>query len=146
MALNLAKATALMAFSLLATGVQAQDDEKRVPIPSIHGDPPKERDLIICPVEKQPEFIGGHKAMFKFLSDNIHYPNNIDNFYGTLYIGFVVETDGTLSDVSIKRGIKPMDEEAIHVVKLMSGKWTCGYQNGKPVRVAYTIPIKICLE
>jgi hypothetical protein len=59
----------------------------------------------------------------------------------------MVETDGTISEVTIKRGLKNVaNEEAMRVVKLMSGKWKCGYQNGKPARIRFTLPIKIHLE
>jgi periplasmic protein TonB len=144
--LNLAKATALMAFSLCTTGVQAQKAGKSVPIPVIHNEESEGNSQYFYIAEQMPEFVGGQKALFKFLSENLYYTSDSSGIEGTIYVGFIVETDGTLSNISIKRGKACLNEEAVRVVKLMSGKWKCGYQNGKPVRVAYTIPIKIHLE
>lgn len=141
-----AKIAAFAAFSLIATPANAQE-EGRVPIPVVCPEQtPKEDTFIGIIVEQMPEFIGGQKAMFKFLSDNIHYPTNTCGIEGTVYVGFVVEIDGTLSNIAVKRGIPILNEEAIRVVKLMSGKWKCGYQSGKPMRVAYTLPLRWHLE
>jgi periplasmic protein TonB len=142
------KTTILIAFSLSTIAIKAQ---KPPPPPSICAMTMDKQDSItgiFYMVEKNPEFIGGTKAMFKFISDSIHYPNHYACYtvMSTVYIGFVVEIDGTLSDINIKRGWPCFNEEAIRLVKLMSGKWTCGYEGGKPVRVAYTIPIKFQLE
>ena len=98
-------------------------------------------------VEPNPEFIGGTKAMFEFLKENLKYPKNARDCEGTVYVGFVVKTDGNLTDVNVKRGLHPdIDDEAVRVVKMMSGKWKPGMQSGKPISVAYTIPIKFRLE
>jgi periplasmic protein TonB len=107
---------------------------------------PKEEIFIF--VEQAPEFVNGLKAMYQFLGDNIKYPavareNNIE---GTVYVGFVVGKDGAIRDVKVKRGIGGgCNEEAIRVVELMP-KWNAGKQNGKPVSVSYTIPIKFKLD
>lgn len=102
---------------------------------------------VIC--EPNPEFIGGTKAMFEFLREYICYPDGARNesIMGTVYVGFYVETDGRLTEVKVKRGIcSDLDNEAIYVVKSMSGKWKPGKQGGKFTRVAYTIPIKFTLD
>lgn len=100
--------------------------------------------IIIDPV---PQFTGGSKAMFKFLADNIRYSVDSTGINGKVYVAFMVNTDGTISDITIKRGSNPaLNEEVKRVVKLMSGKWTCGYQNGVPVRVAYTLPVSMRVE
>jgi periplasmic protein TonB len=141
------KIIALIAFNLISQSIKAQQSV----LPSIHSEHYSKQDSItgiFTLAEKNPEFIGGLKAMFKFISDSIHYPNHYACYTvsSTVYIGFVVEIDGTLTDINIKRGCPCFNEEAIRLVKLMSSKWTCGYQDGKPVRVAYTIPIKFQLE
>jgi len=117
--------------------------------------PPKEKEPeepeIFTIVEEMPEFPGGQAALFKFLAENTKYPamareNGIE---GTVFVGFVVMEDGTISNVQIKRGLPGggagCDEEAIRVVKTMP-KWKAGKQRGKAVRVAYTLPFKFKLE
>ena len=145
---NLAKVASLLALSLIPTALSAQEEHLRVPIPTIltEGKPSKEVEFIGGIVEQNPEFIGGQKAMFKFLADNLRWSEKMDCAEGTVYVGFTVNIDGTFSDVVVKRGVSIFNEEAVRVVKLMSGKWRGGYQSGKPVKVSYTIPIKFKLE
>lgn len=98
-------------------------------------------------VEPNPEFIGGTKAMYQFLGENIKYPQTCRNIDGTVYVGFVVNTDGSITDVKVKRGVHAdIDSEAVRVVQLMSGKWKPGMQNGKPARVSFILPMKFRLE
>lgn len=107
-----------------------------------------DEDKVWGPVEQKPEFPNGEAAMFKFLRDNIKYPSiaRENNIAGTVYIGFVVNTDGSIQDVTIKRGVGGgCSEEALRVVKMMP-KWSAGRQQGRPVRVSYTMPIKFKLE
>jgi periplasmic protein TonB len=129
-------------------------DMTPAPSPEGSGDGEKEvkkvepKEEIFLFVEQAPEFVNGLKAMYQFLGDNIKYPavareNNIE---GTVYVGFVVGKDGAIRDVKVKRGIGGgCNEEAIRVVELMP-KWNAGKQNGKPVSVSYTIPIKFKLD
>ncbi len=97
-------------------------------------------------VEEQPEFPGGARAMMKFLAESTKYPRQaIENgIQGRVYISFVVEKDGALSEVqnaAPKRRVhKTLEKEAIRVVKSMP-KWKPGRQRGKAVRVKYTVPI-----
>ena len=145
---NLAKAATLLALSLIPTALSAQEEQQRVPIPTVlTEEKPSEKEIIFgIIIEQQPEFIGGQKAMFKFLADNICYPNDTCT-EGTVYVRFVVNIDGTFTNVEVKRGFaKSFDEEALRVVKLMSGKWKGGYQGGKPAKVTYILPIKFKLE
>ena len=95
-------------------------------------------------VEEQPTFGGGEEARQKFLSDNIKYPDlaRENGIQGTVYVTFVVEPDGNISNVQVLKGIGAgCDEEAIRVVKMMP-KWTPGKQRGKNVRVKINMPIK----
>ena len=87
-------------------------------------------------------------AMYQFLGQNLEYPSNCGTYNGTVYVGFVVETNGNLTNIVVKRGLHPkFDAEAVRVVKLMSvGMWKGGKQNGKPVRVNFTLPIKFSME
>lgn len=99
-------------------------------------------------VEIQPEFPGGEKALIEYLGTNIVYPRDAreSNIQGTVYIVFVLEIDGSVSNVKCIRGIGGgCDEEAIRVVSAMPN-WTPGYQRGKPVRVQFTLPIRFVLQ
>ena len=96
-----------------------------------------------------PEFKGGQSELFSFLGKKIRYPNDArkNGIEGTVYVGFIVEKDGSVSNVNIKRGISTdCNNEALRVVKLMNGKWQPGSYKGQNVRVAYTLPIKFKLE
>mgnify|MGYP000704684483 CR=1 FL=1 len=99
-------------------------------------------------VDVKPEFKGGSDKMYKFLSSNIKYPQKakLENIKGRVYIRFIVEKDGTLTDPKVLRGIgSGCDEEALRVVKLMP-KWFPGKLRGKPVRTSYILPITFVLR
>ncbi|RYY27512.1 MAG: hypothetical protein EOP41_03790 [Sphingobacteriaceae bacterium] len=88
--------------------------------------------------EKLPEPPGGGSAFNKYLHKNIKKPIGVQ---GRLIITFVVEQDGSLTEIKVLRGLsKEADEEAIRVLKL-SPKWKPSIQNGKVLRSAYTMPI-----
>lgn len=99
-------------------------------------------------VEKMPSYPGGNGALQKWLASNITYPaaaaeNGIE---GRVIVAFVVEADGSVSDVRIARGVDPsLDREALSVVKRMP-KWIPGMQNGAPVRVKYNVPVTFKLQ
>ena len=99
-------------------------------------------------VEQKPEYVGGDAALFKFLATHIKYPSEAVNkkTEGIVYVGFVVNSNGSLSTFTIKRGVgNGCDEEALRVIKMMPN-WIAGREKGNPVRVAYTLPIKFKLE
>ncbi|MGD9491983.1 MAG: energy transducer TonB [Bacteroidales bacterium] len=99
-------------------------------------------------VEKQPEFPGGEQALLDYIGSNIHYPKKArrKNIQGTVYVSFIIETDGNVSSVRVLRGIGGgCDEEAVRVVTLMPD-WKPGYQRGKPVRVQFNLPIRFILD
>ena len=94
-------------------------------------------------VEKMPEPYGGAAAWNKFLGRNLKYPDMaIDgHIQGKVWVSFIVEKDGHLSNIVVERGLGyGTNEEAIRVLK-MSPAWKPGIQNGQPVRVRYTLPI-----
>ncbi len=98
-------------------------------------------------VEINPEYPGGEGAFGKFLQKNINYPiiAKENNIQGKVYLQFIVERDGSLTDIAIVR--EPgsgLGDEAKRVLK-MSPHWKPGIQNGKPVRVQYTIPVNFTL-
>lgn len=107
--------------------------------------PPQE---IFTVVEEQPGFPGGDEARIQFLHENIKYPQlaKESGIQGTVYVNFVVEPDGSVSNVTVLRGIGGgCDEEAVRVVKAMP-KWAPGKQRGRPVRVSFNMPIKFTLQ
>ena len=99
--------------------------------------------LIGVLAEEDPEFPGGIEALYKFLQDNIQYPqlaleNGIE---GKVYVTFVVEEDGSITNPRLLRDIGGgCGQEAIRVVKMMP-KWTPGKLQGKPVRVQFNLPV-----
>ena len=102
---------------------------------------------IFTAVEVSPVFPGGEDAFIKFLGSHIKYPAvaRENNVSGRAYISFVVERDGSLTDIKILRSPgSGLGEEAVRVLK-MSPHWTPGIQNGKPVRVSYTVPVNFSL-
>jgi protein TonB len=103
---------------------------------------------IFTVVESMPGFPGGDAARMKFLQENIKYPQMAreSGIQGTVYVTFVVEPSGSVSDVRVLRGIGGgCDEEAIRVIQSMP-KWTPGKQRGKSVRVQFNMPIKFTLQ
>jgi protein TonB len=94
-------------------------------------------------VEVMPEFPGGMQAMIEYLNTNIKYPKDAikQEVGGRVMVMFVVETDGSLSNVRVARKVFPsLDAEAVRVVKSMP-KWKPGKEKGRLVRVNFTMPI-----
>ena len=99
-------------------------------------------------IELQPEFMGGQKAMMEYLYKNLKYPNPAikSGVSGRVHLQFTIEPDGSLSNVSVLKGIGfGCDEEAMRVVKLMPN-WKPGKQSGRAVRVKFNLPIVFSLE
>jgi protein TonB len=99
-------------------------------------------------VEEMPSYPGGEVERNKFLATNIVYPQQAteNGIQGTVYVSFVVDSKGNVTDVKILRGIGGgCDEEALRVVKMMP-KWHPGKQNGKQVRVLFNMPIYFKLQ
>lgn len=113
-------------------------------------EPPKheEENKVFDIVEQQPLFPGGPAALMKYLSENTKYPvvAQENGVQGRVTVQFVVEKDGSISDVHVLRGVDPsLDKEAVRVVKSMP-RWTPGKQNGSAVRVKYQVPVTFRLQ
>ena len=107
-----------------------------------------DNDTIFSVCEEMPEFPGGTEKFMEYLSGNIKYPEAAKdkNISGRVFIQFVIEKDGSVTNVKVMRGIGGgCDEEAVRVVKAMP-KWKPGKQKGKPVRVSYILPIVFKLD
>ena len=103
--------------------------------------------LKIAVIEIQPAYPGGEKALFEYLANNVKYPKTALNngIEGTVYVQFTINKDGSVTDVKALRGIGGgCTEEALRLIKSMPN-WTPGTQQGIPVKVKYTLPIKFNL-
>ena len=99
-------------------------------------------------VEQMPEFPNGQEALMLYIAKQVKYPAEAKKAgaYGRVFVGFIVEPDGSLSDFKVLRGIGyGCDEEALRIVKSMP-KWQPGMQRGKAVRVQYLVPVNFRLE
>lgn len=99
-------------------------------------------------VEEMPVFPGGEEALRKYIAQSVKYPAiaQENGIQGRVFVAFVVNTKGEVTDVKIARGVDPnLDKEAIRVVTNMP-KWTPGKQRGKAVKVSYTVPINFVLQ
>jgi len=98
-------------------------------------------------VEQMPEYPGGMQALFEYLGQNLKYPEDAkeQKIEGRVIAIFVVETDGSISNVEVVKPVFPsLDAEAVRVLSGMP-KWKPGMQSGKVVRVKYTVPINFSL-
>ena len=99
-------------------------------------------------VEEMPSYPGGEGKLMEYVAKNIKYPQiaRETGIQGRVFVGFVVEPDGSVSNVKVLRGIGGgCDEEAMRVVKSMP-KWKPGKQRGKAVRVSYMLPVNFKLQ
>lgn len=119
-------------------------------------------------VDTQPEFVGGTYAMYKFLAMNIRYPasSREEGAMGTVYVGFVIDCDGSIKEVESKKMVKTpihscdslrteifisdehykaLETESVRVIQSMP-HWKAGMINGRPVKVAWSLPIKFHVE
>jgi protein TonB len=95
-----------------------------------------------------PSFPGGLTALFQFLSQSIKYPvvAEENGVQGRVLVTFVVERDGSITDVKVVKSIDPsLDAEAKRVIRSMP-RWKPGKQNGSAVRVKYTVPVTFRLQ
>ncbi len=98
----------------------------------------EERILTIC--EDMPYFPGGESAFHDYLKMNLHWPDSAKD--GTAYIRFVVEGDGSITNVTCVKGDPFFGAECVRVVAAMP-KWVPGFSSGKPVRIVIVVPIRV---
>lgn len=131
--------------------VKGTDEENGVDVSELNKNQEiasEELEKPLTVVEQQPEFPGGDAERMKFLQSKYNYPTMAREagIQGTVYVTFVVEKNGKISNVKILRGIGGgCDEEAIRLVKSMPD-WKPGKQNGQAVRVQFNMPIKFTLQ
>ena len=111
-------------------------------------DAEEEANAVFMNVQEMPSFPGGDAARKKYLARNMRYPSQAaeEGIQGTVYVSFVVKTNGSLSDIKIIKGIGGgCDQEALRVVKKMPS-WNPGYQNGRKVAVRFNMPVYFRLQ
>lgn len=107
-----------------------------------------EEEEVFKSVEEQPEFPGGVEKLLEYVQKNLKYPMMAreSDIQGRVFVGFIVEKDGSITNVQVLRGIGGgCDEEAVRVVQSLP-KFKPGKQRGNPVRVQYTLPIVFKLQ
>ena len=108
----------------------------------------KKNQQVFDVVEKMPEYPGGQAALFEYLQKNVKYPADAEKkkVEGRVLVTFVVNTDGSITDIEVVRKTFPsLDAEAVRVISGMP-KWKPGEQKGKKVRVKYTVPLTFRLK
>ena len=111
-------------------------------------EPKPEVEKVFDVVEQMPSFPGGPSALMEWLSNNVKYPvvAQENGVQGRVVVSFVVERDGSITDVKVVRGVDPsLDREASRVVRDMP-RWIPGKQNGSAVRVKYNVPVAFRLQ
>ena len=107
----------------------------------------KKNNVYFEEVDEMPEYPGGKEGLFKFISENVQYPEKAkkETVTGKVFVSFVIDKDGSVTDVKIARSVNPeLDDEAVRVVKKLK-KWTPGKKDGEVVKVGFTMPIKFAL-
>lgn len=134
----------------LVVNAEVTEETKNVDIVQVKVEEEEEvaEEPIFTVVESEPEFPGGMEALYKYLAQNIKYPQlaRENGITGKVYVTFVVEKDGSIANPRILRDIGGgCGAEAIRVVKAMP-KWSPGKQRGKAVRVQFNLPVNFNLK
>ena len=135
----------LLAVVFAPAGANAQN--KKVKKARTHKDTTTD-DKVYDVCEQMPTYEGGDVALLKYLTDSVKYPElaKKHGVQGRVVIGFIVEKDGSLTNVKVLRAVdRALDAEALRVVKGMP-KWIPGRQNEQRVRVRYNVPVSFRLE
>ena len=125
------------------------ESDEQITINIIEFNHKEEEEEIFVIVEEMPDFKDADNNKFsEYIANNLKYPDIAaeNGIQGKVFVAFVVEPDGSISNVRVVRGIDPsLDKEAIRVIK-SSPKWIPGMQRGKPVRVSFSFPVHFSLE
>jgi TonB family protein len=145
---TISKLSILLAFFLFTNYSFAQEQEENIVLKTAKDTTQvNDSDDVFVFVEVTPQYPGGEDARLNYLMKNIHYPEAAkeQNIQGTVYITFIIEKDGRVTNVKVLRGIGGgCDAEAIRVIKSMP-TWKPGTQKGKAVRCQYNMPIRFIL-
>jgi periplasmic protein TonB len=133
-------------------GTKDQEGEKEIAPPTeVEGPGEPTAPEIFTIVEEMPEPPGGIAAFYKYVGSHVQYPAMAREagISGKAFLKFVVETDGSISDVQVIKGVagcSECDKEAIRVIKSYPEKWKPGRQNGRPARVYYNLPVSFKIQ
>lgn len=144
--LKYAVAVPALAGALLA--VSCVKTEETSPAPAAPSATNAQTVQDLSQLDVQPEFPGGMEAMYTYLRDHIHYPEQAfqDKLEGKVYVQFTVATDGKVTDVGLRRGPrKDLNEEAVRAVASMPN-WTPGQEDGQAVATRFTVPVAFVLQ
>ena len=133
----LGKAMMIVGISLLLTLSSCEKDDDDI------DDPEPVTEIVDETVDQMASYPGGIPALMDFLNENIKYPEQSERegIEGRVVAGFIVERDGSVSNIEILKSVHPLlDAEVVRVMSLMPN-WIPGRQNGQPVRVKYSLPI-----
>lgn len=133
---------------IVDAGDNANKEQQEVVISDVGGEETVEEEEIFVFVEEYPSYPGGEEALYKYLGENIQYPDvaRDNGITGTVVIRFVVEKDGSITKAAIAREIGGgCGKEALRVVNAMP-KWKPGKQSGKAVRTEFTLPVQFQLN
>jgi len=139
--------SALVLLGIVFAPVGANAQNKKVKKAQTHKDTTAD-DKVYKVCEQMPTYEGGDAALMKYIGENLKYPEEAKErgLQGRVVVGFIIEKDGSLTDVKVLRSVdRALDAEALRVVKGMP-KWIPGRQNGQCVRVRYLLPIYVCLQ
>jgi protein TonB len=130
--------------------ISLDQNEDTVIVQDVWEEPEIEIDAIADIVEQKAEYPGGQSALLSWLNKNIEYPEIAaeSNIQGRVFVQFVVEKNGTISDVKTigKVPHKALGKEAVKKVKRIPGKWAPGKNNGKAVRSYFKLPVMFRLK
>jgi len=128
---------ALLTFSLY---LNAQTDSLTIPFDSTSNELTEQEEWIF-PMETMPQFPGGEDSLRVFVERNNNWQVGSETIVGKVFVGFVVELDGSVTNIEIMRGLHPTcDEEAKRIISLMP-RWKPGEQLGTPIRTKLILPI-----
>ena len=142
---------AILLASVLGTNnlmAESKDGSLSVDICAPESEDDSSEDDLYINVDKHATFPGGHIKAAAFIKENLKYPEDAADYgiQGRVIVNFVVEEDGSVSDIKVVRGVHPsLDAEAVRVVKLMP-KWQPAERGGKPVRTKYTLPVSFRIQ
>ena len=106
------------------------------------------KEKVYDQVDQMPEYPGGFQKLVQFMTQNMNYPESAKDrgTEGTVYVSFVVDKDGNVTQAEVKKGVTTeLDEEALRVVNSMPA-WNAGKQDGKTVNVKMVLPVKFALN
>jgi len=138
----------LMAESKDGALIVDKSDSESVDMSVPESEDDSSKDDLYINVDKKATFPGGNNKAIAFIKENLKYPEDAANYgiQGRVIVKFVVEEDGSISDIEVVRGVYPsLDAEAVRVVKLMP-KWQPAERGGKPVRSRFNFPVYFKLE